>query len=124
MSALIAAGTAHAAPLNEMQLDGLLTGNTVYLNVPAGNPALPDGGIVPFKYGSDGSSSARLSAELTLVGTWTLESDHYCVDWNNGPKNSCTKVIKTAEGISLVDANTDDVRGTVERVVPGNPEGI
>lgn len=124
MTTLLVTGTAHATTLNEIQLDGLLTGNTLYLNIPAGGPALPDGGIVPFKYGADGSSSARLSSALTLVGTWELRSDHYCVDWENGPKNSCTKIEKTHAGISLIDNESGEVRGTVDRIVPGNPENI
>ncbi len=124
MTTLLATGTVNASTMNEMQLDGLLTGNTLYLNIPAGAPALPEGGIVPFKYGADGSSSARLTKELILVGTWALGEDHYCVDWDNGPKNSCTKIIKTKDGISLLDLASDEIRGTVDRILPGNPEGI
>lgn len=119
-----AASTAGAATLNEVQLDGLLAGNTAYLSIPAGSPARPEGGIVPFKYGADGSASVRLSEDLTLVGTWTINSDHYCVDWSNGPKNSCTKVVKSEEGIHLVDPKSGDSRGTIERIVPGNPEQL
>ena len=126
MATLLAAtaSTANAGTLNELQLDGLLTGNTVYLTIPAGSPALPDGGVVPFKYGADGSSSVRLSPNLTLVGTWSIKDDHYCVDWDNGPKNSCTKVIKTEKGIDLIDPKTGDSRGAIERIVPGNPEQL
>ncbi len=124
MTTLLATGAVHASTMNEMQLDGLLTGNTLYLSIPAGGAALPEGGIVPFKYGADGSASARLSKELTLVGAWKLGDDHYCVDWENGPKNSCTKIIKTEDGISLVDFSSDEIRGKVDRILPGNPEGI
>ena len=124
MTTLLFAGVAQSEPLTAMQLDGLLSGNTLYLTIPAGNPALPNGGEVPFKYGADGASSARLSADLVLIGTWTLKVDHYCVDWNNGPKDSCTSIIKSPEGITLLDTSNGEVRGTVSRIVPGNPEGI
>lgn len=124
MASILATGTAAADTLNELQLDGLLTGNTVYLSVPPGGPALPEGGIVPFRYGSDGSSAARLSTKLTLVGKWAIKDDHYCVDWDNGPKSSCTRLVKTAEGITFFDFGSGDLRGTVERIVPGNPEGF
>ena len=60
LTTLLGSSVVHAATLNEMQLDGLLTGNTLYLSIPPGGPALPDGGIVPFKYGADGTSAARL----------------------------------------------------------------
>jgi len=61
---------------------------------------------------------------VTLVGTWILKDDHYCVDWENGPKNSCTKIVKTANGITLIDAESGDTRGTIDRIVPGNPESL
>jgi len=79
---------------------------------------------VPFKYASDGSTAARLSPELTLIGTWTVKGDHYCVDWDNGPKNSCSKLVRDEAGITLVDLKSGEARGTVERIVPGNPEDI
>ena len=124
MTTLLSSSIAHAASLNAMQLDGLLTGNTLYLRIPPGGQALPDGGIVPFKYGADGTSAARLSEKVTLVGTWELKDDYYCVDWKNGPKNSCTRIVKTEMGIDLIDVESGDIRGTVDRVVPGNPEQI
>jgi len=124
LATLLSTGLAQAATLNELQLDGLLTGNTIYLIVPAGGPALPEGGIVPFKYGADGSSAARLSSSMTLVGTWSLKKDHYCANWDNGPKNSCTKLEKSPSGIAFIDIKSGDIRGTVERIVPGNPEGL
>jgi len=124
LTTLLATGVAYAASLNEMQLDGLLTGNTVFLSIPPGGPALPEGGIVPFKYGADGTSAVRLSSKMTLVGTWILKDDQYCVDWENGPKNSCTRIVKTETGIELIDVDSGDTRGTVDRIVPGNPEGL
>jgi len=124
LTTLLATGLTQAGTLNEKQLDGLLTGNTLYLNVPPGGPALPEGGIVPFKYGTDGASAARLTENLTLEGTWVLKDDHYCVDWENGPKNSCTKIVKTESGIELIDVASGDTRGTVDRIVPGNPENL
>lgn len=61
---------------------------------------------------------------MTLVGKWKLEDGHYCVDWDNGPKNSCTKIVKTETGIELIDVESGNIRGTVDRVVPGNPEQL
>jgi len=124
LTTLLTTGVVNAATLNEMQLDGLLTGNTVYLSVPPGGPPLPEGVIVPVKYGADGVSAARLSSKITLVGKWILKGDHYCVDWENGPKNSGTKIVKTETGIELIDLASGETRGTVERIVPGNPEEL
>ncbi|MEM9999463.1 MAG: hypothetical protein AAF940_01165 [Pseudomonadota bacterium] len=121
-----ATGVASAAEttMNDGQLDALLTGNTVYIALPAGSPAAPDGGIAPFKFGADGSAAAKLPVGMTLVGTWKLAGGQYCVDWDNGPKNSCTKLVKSAGGIVMNDAADDTPRGTVERIVVGNPENL
>ena len=112
------------APLSAEQLDALLTGNTVFIAVPPGGPGGPDGGVAPFKYGADGNAAAKLPIGTTLVGTWQIDGDKYCADWKNGPKNSCTRIVKTADGYDIVDAAKNEVRGTVLRIEPGNPEGL
>lgn len=107
------------------QHEALLSGNTVYLAVPPGGPGGPDGGIAPVKYGADGSAAAVLPAGMTLVGTWRLEDSHYCVDWDNGPKNSCTEIRRTEDGgLALFEIEEGQPRGSIERIVPGNPEGL
>lgn len=126
-SLLSIGGTAASADdtvLNAAQLDGLLTGNTAYIAIPAGGPGGPDGGTVPFKFGANGHAAAKLPTGTTLVGTWRIDADRYCVDWENGPKNSCTKIIKSAAGLAMIDAVNGDPRGDVEQLVPGNPEQL
>ncbi|MEM8591491.1 MAG: hypothetical protein AAGF13_03095 [Pseudomonadota bacterium] len=120
------AGSAAAAetPMDNVQLDALLTGNTVYITVPPGGPGGPDGGIAPFLFGADGRAVAVLPAGLTLVGQWRLEADHYCVDWENGPKNSCTRIVKATDAILMFEHGSGDPRGTVESIRPGNPEAL
>lgn len=115
---------AQDATLTDAQLDALLTGQTLYIAVPPGPAGGPEGGVAPFHYGADGSASAKLPAGMTLVGTWSIKDGQYCVDWDNGPKNSCTALRKTADAIELVDRAKNEVRGTVERIVPGNPENL
>ncbi len=110
--------------LDSAQLDGLLTGNTLYLAIPAGGPGGPDGGTAPFLYGADGKAAVKLPAGTTLVGKWEIWNDRYCVDWDNGPKNSCTQMLKSRGAISMIDPATGEPRGTVENIVPGNPESL
>lgn len=128
MVSMLAIGTVSAngaeTTLNDAQLDGLLTGNTVYIAIPAGGPGGPNGGIASFKYGADGTAAVKLPAGMTLVGKWKIDGDKYCVDWDNGPKNGCTQLVKSADGIKLVDAEKNEPRGTVDRIVPGNPENL
>ncbi|MEP3279121.1 MAG: hypothetical protein ABJN26_24430 [Stappiaceae bacterium] len=127
MERTLATETAPAAAdttLNTQQLDGLLRGNTLYLSLPAGGPGGESGGVAPFFYGSDGRAVAKLPAGMTLVGIWSLGDEHYCVNWDNGPKNSCTKVRKWSSDIVLTDAQSGDIRGNVVKLVPGNPENL
>ncbi|MEM9349803.1 MAG: hypothetical protein AAGA47_06040 [Pseudomonadota bacterium] len=124
VTGVTAAAAAAETPMGEAQLDALLTGNTVYIEVPPGGPGGPDGGIAPFLYGADGRAVAVLPAGLTLVGTWRLEGDRYCVDWDNGPKDSCTRLVKSAEALLMVDPKTGETRGAVESIRPGNPEAL
>ena len=117
MTTLAAATPALAdAPLSNDQLDGLLTGNTLYI-------ATPDG-EVPIYFASDGRAAANLPSGVELRGAWRLGEDHYCIDWTNGPQNSCTAVRKAGDQIMMTDLATEDPRGTVSRIVPGNTESL
>ncbi len=118
MVSLLATATAAQAEtqMSDAQLDALLTGNTVYVATP--------GGAAPVYYGADGRAAANLPNGTELRGTWVIKDAAYCVDWDNGPKNSCTKVIKTSDGYAMFDLANGDPRGSVDRIVPGNPENL
>ncbi|MEM9106474.1 MAG: hypothetical protein AAGC96_12535 [Pseudomonadota bacterium] len=119
--------TAQAAEttMSKPQLEALLTGNTVYIDVPAGSPAGgPDGGVAPIRYSTDGSVAAALPNGTKLVGRYAINGEQYCVDWDNGPQNSCTTIVKSPTGMMMFDAKAKEPRGTVNRIVPGNPENL
>lgn len=110
--------------MDAAQLSALVSGNTLYVDIPAGAPGAPDGGTAPIYYDTDGAATALLPAGLKLVGTWALDGDQYCIDWDNGPKNSCTQLIRSKAGFAVMDAATGDPRGVVTRIATGNPEGL
>lgn len=116
-------GTAALADetMNCDQLSALITGNTFYVNVPAG---APNGGTAPIYYSEDGTAVAQLPAGLKLVGTWVLETDQYCIDWDNGPKNSCSQRLRGTDGFIVRDAKLGKPRGLVTRIATGNPEDL
>ncbi len=116
ISTLAAGGASADTVLSAEGLDVLLTGHTVYIATP--------GGEAPVWYGADGRSAAALPNGVTLVGTWTIDGEGYCVDWENGPQNSCTRVTKSDGAIALSDAASGEARGTVVRIVPGNAENL
>ncbi|WP_299733938.1 hypothetical protein [uncultured Tateyamaria sp.] len=110
--------------MDAAQLDALVTGNTLYVDIPAGAPGAPDGGTAPIYYGVDGSAAAQLPAGPKLVGTGALDGDQYCIDWENGPQNSCTQLMRTADGFVVMDANLGEPRGLVTLIAVGNPEDL
>lgn len=127
--AVLAAGLiGSSAAANEImdtaQLRALITGNTLYVDVPAGAPGAPDGGTAPIYYATDGSAAALLPAGLKLVGTWTLKEGLYCIDWDNGPKNSCTQLVRGADAFIVMDATLGEPRGMVMRIATGNAENL
>ena len=122
-AALTGAAQADETVLAREQIDGLLTGNTAYVDIAAGGPAGP-GGTAPMYFGSDGRVAATLPNGTTLVGSWRLGHHGYCVDWDNGPRNSCTRLHRGNGIIAMVDAADGSVRGQLTRLVPGNPESL
>ncbi len=111
-------------PLDEGQLGTLITGNTLYVEVPPGAPGAPDGGTAPIHYGMDGSAKVKLPAGLELVGTWSLDGDQYCIDWENGPKNSCSRLTRVDDGFLILDVASQAPRGVVRKIAVGNAEGL
>lgn len=123
-TALIGSTAAADETMNTAQLRALVTGNTLYVEIPVGAPGAPDGGTAPIYYGEDGSAAAQLPAGLKLVGTWTLEEDRYCIDWDNGPKNSCSQLIRGSDGFVVMDAALGERRGMITRIATGNAEDL
>lgn len=122
--ALLAPPALANEPLNSAQLEPLILGNTLYVTIPAGAPGAPEGGIAPIHYGRDGSAAAQLPAGLKLVGTWELSDEGYCVNWDNGPKNSCSTLVRAEESFLVVDQESGDPRGRVFNIATGNPENL
>ncbi|MEP5730151.1 MAG: hypothetical protein ABJL67_12365 [Sulfitobacter sp.] len=112
------------AQLSGEQLDTIVKGNTLYVEIPAGAPGAPDGGIAPIYYAADGGATVKLPAGRVLVGTWAIEGDSYCIDWDNGPQNSCTQLVRQSDMFVVMDAAKGEPRGTVSRIQTGNPEGL
>jgi hypothetical protein len=119
----LAAAAARTA-LNRAQMDGLLTGNTAYIDLPPGGPGGPHGGVAFAYYGSNGHASFRLPTGTILTGTWSLRDDHYCADWENGPKNSCTRIVRMPGSVLVIDHATGQTRGMIASIVPGNAENL
>lgn len=111
-------------PLNQDQLQVLINGNTLYVTIPPGAPGAPEGGIAPIYYGEDGHAVAQLPAGPKLTGSWTMADTGYCIDWTNGPKNSCSTLERSEGSFTVKDIATGDIRGQVFTIATGNPENL
>lgn len=123
LAALAPAASAET-PLTAAQLTPLLTGNTLYVTIPPGAPGAAEGGIAPIYYGADGSAAALLPDGPKLIGTWAMTGDGYCVDWDNGPQNSCSSLMRAEDSFVILDQSSGDPRGQVFTVRTGNPEAL
>ncbi len=119
-------GTAAIADdaMNASQLDALITGNTLYIEIPAGAPGAPDGGTAPIYYAKDGMAAAQLPAGLKLIGTWAIEEDRYCIDWDNSLKNSCSQLVRGPDGFVVMDVALGEPRGIVTQIAIGNAASL
>jgi len=104
--------------MNALQLDALMTGNTIYLTKPNG------GGEIVLWYGADGRAMARLPTSSMLDGTWSIKRDESCIVWSYSPKDSCSALVKHDGSMVLLEVGTERLLGTVRRIVPGNAEGL
>jgi len=100
------------------QLDALMTGNTVYLEEPNG------AGEIVLWYGADGVAMARLPSGSMLNGTWSIKGESSCIIWSYSPKDSCSKIIRSNESMTLNEADSDRLLGTILKIVPGNVEKL
>lgn len=123
-TALIGSTAVADETMDAAQLSALITGNTLYVDIPVGAPGAPEGGTAPIYYGEDGSAAAQLPAGLKLVGTWRLEEARYCIDWDNGPKNSCSQLVRGSGGFVVMDFALSEPRGMITRIATGNAEDL
>ncbi|WP_299284889.1 hypothetical protein [uncultured Tateyamaria sp.] len=112
---------AAAETFDAEQVDALVRGNTVYLDVPAGGPMGP-GGEVPVYFNAQGEIFARFPTGTLASGTWAGSDAGYCADWVPAPKNSCSLIERDETGLFIVNPASGERRGAITRIVPGNPE--
>ena len=126
--ALLLAGHAAADTAHPAQTGGkdreLITGNTLYVRTGPGAPGEADPAIAPIFFGADGAARARLPSGDPLSGAWALARGGYCIDWENGPQESCSHLARAADSFLLHDAATGDLRGAVFTIATGNAENL
>ena len=119
---LAMASPARAQDMTGQEIDALVRGKTVYFDLmpgPAGT------GVAPYFFGADGQAAIRLPNGTLMRGPWRIDGNAYFTDWDKGPKNSCSRLVKGADG-RILSINTADgkPRSTLVRVEPGNPDKL
>jgi hypothetical protein len=105
-----------ARPLEPVQLELMLAGNTVHMLV-GDQPAM-------LYFDPRGEVRAIFPTGTRDRGSWSVRAGGtYCVDWDKGPKRSCTTVLWQPGSVRLVDAEGQP-RAVITRVAIGEDEAL
>lgn len=126
VAAAVAASFAVPAQAQEIggaEIDRLVRGNTAIFDV-YDNPAT-GAGATPYYFGADGRAVIRLPNGRVMTGPWRIEGNAYCTDWDVGPRNSCSKLVRSADGkIEAVNPADGKPRSRLREIKPGNSERL
>lgn len=104
----------------------LLTGEILKTTL-AGNSVATDPDAVPplvVYFSGNGEMRGMHSNNYRDVGTWRVENDTVCGNWQNwwGTLNRCWEVYRFEDRLTLV--RVDDGREATAFLVPGNPKNL
>jgi hypothetical protein len=114
---------ATAAELTAADITKLVSGNTLYIEFAATN-VNTGGGAGVIAYTADGQVAAKFPNGQSWKGTWVVKDNTSCITWTGRPPNPCTRYDKTGDTTSLINMADGKPRGTITKVVPGNPEKL
>jgi hypothetical protein len=115
-------GTAAAADLTGPELKTLLSGKSTYLE----NTATSRGGVGQgvIYYAADGASMYKTAKGDVYHGQWTIKGNTVCNTWKEVPPSPCSRYTKEGDTITVINADTGQVRAKVIKIADGNPEKI
>jgi hypothetical protein len=115
-------GSATAAELTGAEIQELISGNSVYLELTTSITGAEGSGIIYFD--SLGLALYKTPKGVIWHGTWKIEGDTVCTDWKESPHNPCTKYDKRGDIITIVNVATGIARGKVTKIISGNAEKL
>ena len=116
-------GSATAADLTGGELNDLLSGKSVYMQMTAASSTGTAGQGVIY-YSADGDALYKTPTGALWHGTWTIKENTVCFDWKEKANTPCSKYDKQGDTIGIFVATTGEVRGKIVKVVTGNPENL
>jgi hypothetical protein len=111
-----------AAEMTAAEIKQLVTGKSVYLDLEATSAG--SGGKATLFYTADGKATLKRPSGELWHGTWTIKDNTVCIDWKEMPNNPCTRFEKQGDVITIINVATGKPRGTIAKVVDGNPENL
>lgn len=112
-----------AARLSGAEIQQLIAGKTVYLELTAASSVATPGQGVLF-FAGDGSVLYKTPKGEMWHGTWTIKGNTVCGTFKEFPNNPCTKYDKQGDTITLLNAATGQQRAKLLKTVAGNVENL
>ena len=122
ISSALLTGSATAADLTGAQIKELIAGKSSYLESSATSTG--GAGKAVLYYAADGTALYKTGKGNVLHGSWVIKENRLCITWKEVPNNACSRFDKTGDTITVINAETGEVRGKVQKIVEGNPEKI
>jgi hypothetical protein len=116
-------GSAMAAELTGDEINELIAGKTLYLELTAASSAATPGKGVLF-FASDGNVLYKLPKGRMWHGTWAIKQNTVCSAFKEFPNTPCTKYDKRGDSIALFNAATGQLRAWLLKIAPGNAENL
>jgi hypothetical protein len=115
-------GSAMPAELTGAEIKELISGNSVYLELTASITGAEGLGTIYFD--TLGLALYKTPKGVIWHGTWKIEGNTVCTDWQESPHNPCTKYDKRGDTITTIDVAAGVARGKVTKIVQGNAEKL
>jgi hypothetical protein len=114
------AGSVAAAELTGAEISSLLTGKTAYIEFAASTLTAAGAGAI--YYSPQGKVAAKLPDDKKATGVRTIKGNTFCVAWADRPVSPCSKLEKDGDTYKIINAETGELRGTITKIVDGNPD--
>jgi hypothetical protein len=115
-------GSATAAQLTGAEIQELISGNSVYLQLTASITGAQGQAII--YYDSLGTALYKTPKGVIWHGTWKIEGNMVCINWKEAPRSACTKYDKLGDTLTTINVAPGVGRGKVTKIVSGNAEKL
>jgi hypothetical protein len=122
MGSICVLGSATAAQLTGTEIQELISGNSVYLQLTTSVTGTQGPGII--YYDELGMALFKTPRGIIWHGKWKIEGNTACVNWEESPHNPCAMYDRRGDTLTTVNVDTDVTRGKVTKIVPGNAEKL